>query len=210
MRALVLGAWDFFTGLGLSGLELDLACGAALALAFLAVTPVLGRTVGLLMDTVMKGLAAAVGRRTAYWIANYATFPGVVLHELSHAAGAKVSGAKVESVRLFDPDGQSLGCVRFTCRGKRRRDMAFQRALASCAPVIGGIVSISLFRAAAAWGRGYAPLEILAWYSAFSMACHMDMSGQDMKNYLKGCVWLFPYAAVLFLVIAYYIGHGAR
>ena len=210
MRAPVLWTWDFFTGLGLDGLKLDLACGAALAAAFLAAVPVLGRIVGLLTDTVMKGLSAAVGRRTAYWIANYATFPGVVLHELSHAAGAKLSGAKVESMRLFDPDGQSLGCVRFTCRGKRRRDMAFQRALASCAPVIGGVLFILLFRAAAAWGRGYAPLEILAWYSAFSMACHMDMSGQDMKNYMKGCAWMFPYAAAVFLVFAYYIGHGAR
>lgn len=208
IRVVVLAIWDYFTDAGLSGLGLDLACGVVLAALSMAFIPFAGRMVGLLSDCVLRGLSELFGRDAAYWIGNYATFPGVVLHEFSHAAAAKLSGAKVESMKLFSPDGTTLGQVQFTCQGKRRRELAFQRACASCAPVVGGVLFISLFHKAAVWGCGYWPLQVLSWHGALSMACHMDMSRQDMKNYLRGCVWLLPYATAVFTVVAYAVGHS--
>ena len=163
----------------------------------------------MLSDAVLGGMANLFGRDAAYWTANYITFPGVVLHELSHAVAAKLSGAKVDSVRLFDPDGETLGHVEFTCRGKHKRDIAFQRAVSSCAPVIGCWLSILLFRSVAAWGAGYPAITLLAWHGSASAVCHMDMSRQDMKNYLKGCVWLAPYMLAVCTVISYAVGHRA-
>lgn len=209
MRALVLFTWDMFSEAGLSGLSLDFACGAVLAVCVMSAVPLIGRLVGFLMECVLRGLSSATSNQTANMIANYATFPGVILHELSHAIGAKISGAKLESVRLFEPDGQKLGCVEFTCRGKRHREVAFQRALSSCAPVLGGFVFVPFFMTMASWAGTYWLLAILSWHGAFSMACHMDMSRQDMKNYLKGCVWLIPYMIAGCTVVAYYIGHNA-
>lgn len=209
IRAASLAAWEFFQGLGLSGLSLDLACGTALAVALMAAVPLVGRGVGAIMDCAMKGIAQVAGRRTALFLANYATFPGVILHELSHAVGAKLSGAKLDRVSLFEPNGETLGTVEFTCRGKRRRNIAFQKAVSSCAPVIGGIVMVSVFMSVSRWGDGYPALQAMSAHGAFSMACHTDMSRQDMKNYVGGCMWLLPYMAMAMTVIAYYFGHSA-
>lgn len=204
-----LAAWEFFSGLGLSGLELDLACGAAMAVVFLSAVPLAGRAVGTVMDCILRGAAGLAGNKLAFFLANYLTFPGVILHELSHAAGAKMSGAKLDRVSLFEPNGKTLGCVEFTCRGKKRRDIAFQRAVSSCAPVIGGALFVPMFMRIAAWGSGSPLLQLMSMHGAFSMACHMDMSRQDMKNYVKGCAWLLPYSIAAFTVVAYYFGHNA-
>lgn len=209
IRAASLAAWDFFQGLGLSGLSLDLACGALLAVLIMAFVPLVGRGVGAVMDCAMKGVAQFAGRGAAMFLANYATFPGVILHELSHAVGAKLSGAKLDKVSLFEPNGETLGRVEFTCRGKRRRDIAFQKAVSSCAPVLGGIVMVSVFVAVSRWGDGSPMLQAMSMHGAFSMACHTDMSRQDMKNYVSGCLWLLPYMAMAMTVIAYYFGHAA-
>lgn len=209
MKTVALIAWDVFSDAGLSGLSLDFACGAVLAICLMAAVPLIGRFVGFLMECVLRGLSSLTDSHTANLVANYLTFPGVILHELSHAIGAKISGAKLDSVRLFEPDGQSLGKVEFTCRGKKRREVAFQRALSSCAPVLGGFVFVPFFMTMASWAGSYWLLAILSWHGAFSMACHMDMSKQDMKNYLKGCVWLMPYIVMACTVAAYYIGHNA-
>ena len=209
MRALTLAIWAAFSDAGFSGLGLDLLCGIVLGVCVMSAVPLIGRLIGFLMDCVMRGLSSISDGHTANMIANYVTFPGVILHELSHAVGAKISGAKIESIRLFEPDGQSLGCVEYSCRGKRRRDMAFQRALSSCAPVLGGFVCIHVFLAMANWAGPYWPLALMSWHGIFSMACHMDMSRQDMKSYIKGCVWLLPYVIMVCTVVAYYIGHNA-
>lgn len=208
IRLTCLAVWSFFSELGLTGLELDLACGFVLALLSLSAIPLAGRAVGAVMDCILKGVAELAGSRPAFFLANYITFPGVMLHELSHAAGAKLSGARLDRVSLFEPNGKTLGCVEFTCKGKRRRHIAFQRAISSCAPVIGGAVFVPMFMSIASWGVGSPLLQAMSLHGAFSMACHMDMSRQDMKNYIKGCFWLLPHAIAIFTVLAYHFGHG--
>lgn len=180
-----------------------------MALVFLSALPLAGRAVGAVMDCILRGAASLAGSRLAFFLANYLTFPGVILHELSHAAGAKLSGAKLDRISLFEPNGKTLGCVEFTCQGKKRRNIAFQRAVSSCAPVVGGALFVPMFMGIAAWGDGSPLLQAMSFHGAFSMACHMDMSRQDMKNYIKGCAWLLPYTAAAFTVIAYYFGHNA-
>lgn len=210
MKGIVLGTWDFFTGLGLSGLSLDLACGAVLGLLAMAAVPCFGRIMSVVAGYAMSFLRGMTGRHMAYLITNYLTFPGVVLHELSHAVGAKASGAKVTEIRFFEPDGERLGCVKFSCRGRHKRQMAVQMAVSSCAPVVLGWAFLNVFLSLSSWARGCFLLQAMSWHGAFSMLCHMDMSRQDMKNYIKGCLWLFPYAVAACTVIAYIIGHGAR
>lgn len=207
IRVPALIAWEFFSEIGFSGLALDLLCGLTLAILFMALVPLAGRFTGAVMDCVLRGMSELAGHGASFFLANYATFPGVIFHELSHAAGAKLSGARVDRISLFEPNGKTLGCVEFTCRGKKKRHAAFQKAVASCAPVIGGAILVPMFLRIARWGAGLPLLQVMSVHGAFSMACHMDMSRQDMKNYIKGCAWLLPYATMALTVLAYYYGH---
>jgi hypothetical protein len=46
-------------------------------------------------------IMAVTGESFGCLFVNYLTFPGVILHELSHALMAMVTGAKVTHIRFF-------------------------------------------------------------------------------------------------------------
>lgn len=190
---------------GLSGLLLDAVLGAAIAAAALAAVPFAGFLVGRARRYVHVFLASALGPRVAFFIMNYATFPGVIAHEFAHALVAKLSGGRVDELRPFAPSGDSLGYTRFTCIGTRGQ-RAFQAAAASCAPVACGYVLVSGLRRLAAYYPGEAGVRALLFYLAASVACHMSMSAADLKCYRHGAVGLSVRAAAIGLVAAYIIG----
>lgn len=197
----------FLRPLGLSGLTLDLAVGALMAAAVLGFVPMLGMAAGKARNMIHKGLIQAIGQDAAFAVMNWLTFPGVMAHELAHAIVARISGARVDEVRLFRPAGDSLGYVRFTCRGSAR-SMAFQAAAASCAPVLMGFVTIRLLAALAASFPAYWQVRVIAYHAAFSTAVHMTMSPQDLSNYRRGCVRLFACLTAVGFVLSYMAGRG--
>lgn len=193
---------------GLSGALRDLACGAVLALAALLAIPVVGMVAGYLRSAAQRGIARLAGSGAAFAVMNYLTFPGVIVHELAHALVAKAMGCRIDEVELFRPSGDSLGYVRFTCRGSRGK-MSLQAAAASCAPVFIGFFAIRALAALAARFSAYWGAGIVLYHAAFSVACHMTMSGQDLKNYAKGCVRLFLYLTLAGFVLFYVYGKMA-
>jgi hypothetical protein len=160
-------------------------------------------SVGMLVEgigNVIAGILAVIfGGRVAFFIRNRLTFPGTVHHELAHAFFAVISGAKVTKVELFHVRGDQLGCVEFYPRGNAF-SKSLQMALASIAPVVCGTASMCLlywlwrFRCGELWQY------ILVGYLGVSILFHMNMSGQDIKNALRGMPFTILLCYVIFLV----------
>ncbi len=191
---------------GLSGLLLDAASGCVLALVVLSAVPALGFFIGTCRKYASRAIASAFGPRAAFFVMNYATFPGVILHELSHTLVAKLSGCRIDEVKLFEPSGDSLGYVRFSCIGPKRRQ-AFQMAASACAPVLCGLALVPGIWRLAGMFHG-ALLQAMLFHAAVSVGCHMTMSRADMKSYRKGAFGLFFRLAPICLCVSYAVGRG--
>ena len=166
----------------------------ALMAPVIAVTLIMAA--GFLINTIdrvmMEALTRITGKRAAYIIMNYLTFPGTVIHELSHALMATLTGAKVTEISVF-PKGNTLGHVTFTTRGtfilKR-----LQLCLSSCAPVLAGIATQLLTIYILKGGYMTHPLQKAALlYVDISVLIHASMSKQDIKNYIKGLLIVLPF-----------------
>lgn len=192
---------------GLSGLALDGVSGCAIAAVLLSVVPLFGFLVGRCRWYASKAISSAFGRRAAFFVMNYATFPGVILHELSHALVAKLCGCRIDEMKLFEPSGDSLGYVRFSCTGPKRKQ-SFQMAASACAPVLCGLALVPGIWRLAGIFHG-ALLQALLFHAAVSVGCHMSMSGADMKSYRKGALGLFLRLAPICLCVSYAVGRGS-
>ncbi len=129
---------------------------------------------------------------------NYITFPGTVHHELSHALLAFLTGAKVDRISLFKPDGDSLGCVEFHNRGFSAL-RAMQNSLSAIAPVLCGIVTESIIIYVLVSCGLPIPAVILLIYLFISIILHMRMSPADIKIMWKG----IPVIFLIILVIVF-------
>ena len=158
--------------------------------------------VGYLISLLGEALAVLVSFFMDPWIVyaviNYLFFPGVMLHELSHALFAVLTGAKVTEVALFKRSGESLGHVNFVNRGNMVI-RALQNIFISAAPMFGGTAVILLCRYILmnvadlpVWGK------VITIYIGVAMFFHMTMSKQDIKVYVKG-IPLFM--GILFVVV---------
>ena len=115
---------------------------------------------------------------------NYLFFPGVMLHELSHAFMAFITGAEVTEVALFKREEGSLGHVMFRNRGNIFL-VSLQNIFASAAPMFCGAAVVfgcyfGITHITILW------LRILLGYIGVSMFFHMTMSIEDIKIYVKG------------------------
>lgn len=137
------------------------------------------------------------GNKIAYFICNYLTFPGIIIHEISHALFASMSGAKVTKVKLisFKGDGQ-LGCVQYITRGNKVIQ-SLQKSWSSAAPTIVGVL-LELFLLHILRNKG--ALSWIIIYFMVSISDHMSMSRQDVKNYLSGC-WSVALIVYILLII---------
>ena len=143
---------------------------------------------GLFLNYLRDALALLVGFFVDPWLVyatiNYLFFPGVMLHELSHAFLAFITGAEVTEVALFKREGNSLGHVNFRNRGNLFF-RALQNTFASAAPMFCGAAIVyacyfGIMHISILW------LRILLGYVGVSMFCHMTMSVEDLKIYVKG------------------------
>ncbi len=142
--------------------------------------------------------------KKAIFIVERLTFPGTMLHELAHALFAWATGAKIKKVKLLTFfDAHRLGYINFQPTGKKSQQR-IQMTLTSCAPVLMGFLEIHILilllkTAVAPWE------QVLLIYLIVSIINHMSMSEQDVKNYLRGLIAVFPilllffYATRLFL-----------
>ena len=171
---------------------------------FLAV-PVVGFIVESVIVKGLRGaLARLMGRRLEYFFTNYVLFVGVIIHELSHAFFAMITGAKIVEIALFKPEGGSLGHVTYQTRGNTFAQ-ALQNSFAACAPVVVGLTICGLMI------TKVFPVLSVAWqwivmiYLFVSVAFHMNMSKPDIKAYFSGTlpllVVMLPVTYILVLVL---------
>lgn len=170
------------------------------ALIFLSVI-IIGWAINKLENLQIRFLSKIVKRETAVNICNYATFPGVCLHELAHAVMAWLTGAKVVEICFFalGDDGR-LGYVSYAPRGSKLQQK-FQIAATSCAPVLFGLQFLILlvFLLCTVQLPWYS--YIAGWYVAISVLDHMSMSSVDIKCYVKSMFIFLP----LIFIISYVI-----
>lgn len=196
----------FLQNLNLSNLsefQLDMIASAILCLILYLSVLIVGFLVNKFEYGMMQLLARKMGGVKATMLCNRVTFPGVILHELSHALLVIMTGAKVTKMILFNPfDNKTLGSVEFKTRGGWLKTR-IQLALSSCAPVIiGAIIIYFLIKITFIPGM-ILIFRIIFWYLIISIICHMSMSKPDIKNYLKGLIALLPMTFVLVLLIKY-------
>ncbi|MBR3575037.1 MAG: hypothetical protein IKN97_07705 [Lachnospiraceae bacterium] len=157
--------------------------------------------IGIAVEFVCAHLIRKLMPAGAYFLVyNYLTIPGVMWHELSHALFAFVTLAKVNKIELFKPRNGSLGRVNFTPRGPYLL-RCLQLSLASCAPVITGMLAVFGYMHLIGSYSFSLPVHILLGYLIICIVLHMTMSGADLKLYFKGILVFF----ILFFVCSLFI-----
>lgn len=164
------------------GNNLLFAAVVALLLPFVVI--VAGFLIDHLSDALAFLVSLFIDPIIVYNIINYLFFPGVMLHEMSHALLAFLTGAKITDVALFKREEGSLGHVSFRNRGNIFL-VSLQNIFASAAPMFcgAGIVYACYFgvtHITILW------LRILLGYIGVSMFFHMTMSVEDIKIYVRG------------------------
>ena len=174
---------------------------ALYSLLLIIAIPLIGFVIHLLVSGLLARLFGIIDRsgRLFLLIANTLTFPGVMYHELSHALFALITGAKVNKIVLYNKEGDHLGYVNFSPRGNIIL-RSLQLSFSACAPVIMGLIGecviIHVFRTVTplpVWGY------ILLGFLLFCIILHMDMSGADIKGYVRG----IPFFFLLFMILFY-------
>lgn len=167
-------------------------------ICILLVIPAVGCLIHLIRTAILRVIGGVVGGETAWFIANRATFLGVVHHECAHALVAVLTGGKIEQMQLFHPQGDQLGCVVWRPRRLYPGSCAIQYTLVSIAPVVFGCCTVYLL------GKYGLPLCTSAWqtvllgYILFSVFIQSTMSRQDVRVAAKG---LPVCAGIIFAVL---------
>ena len=161
------------------------------------IIPIVGLLMGFITEELTKALAKGLGVSVALFIMNNLTFVGTIHHECSHALYALITGAKVEKMEIFKPEGNRLGCVQLKPRGIWITK-SIQLTFSAIAPMVQGAISLYLFYllfmfVTPIWAK------IIIGYVMFSIFIHMNMSGADMKAAAKG----LPFVAILVFIVCF-------
>ena len=160
------------------------------SLALAVAVPVLIIVVGYALNLLQIGIAELLALFLDPWwvemIVNTVFFPGVMLHELSHALMALITGAKLTEVKLFKKEGRSLGHIAFRPRGTKIM-ISIQEVFISSAPMyFGAMIVFASFKLMLLISWSAWLLKIFMGYIMASMFFHMTMSRQDIKVFVKG------------------------
>lgn len=146
--------------------------------------PIFGFIVDKLVQCIIKDLSEIIGYTLTNIIVNRLTFVGTMIHEISHALMATITGAKVTKIELFKPVGNRLGQVSFIPRGNAIMK-SIQFTLTSIAPVvIGSTLLFIIFMYSGNVENKY--IKAINIYLFISILMHTTMSTQDVKNALRG------------------------
>jgi len=113
-------------------------------------------------------------------------FPGVVIHEFSHALGCFLSGAKVDEIGLFSSKGS------YVKHGKPKLPL-IGSPIISFAPIAGGIAS--LWATAGLLGLGLPQVG-----ATFSFALARDLVHFTLNNWESWPFWLFVYLTISIVI----------
>ncbi len=172
-----------------------------LTLVFILIVPAIGFLINLIATIAFKALFALVDNTgTAFaFFHNRLTFIGVMIHEFSHALFAFVTGARITDFKLYHKEENRLGYVNIVPQGNWAI-RSIQMALTACGPVITGLIIEGVIIYVIGLGTlpwwGVALLIILLF---IPVLFHMDMSGEDLKGYLRGV----PFFFILFFLISF-------
>ncbi len=188
--------------LGINGADNPVLMSLFNAFVLCAALPLIGSVINFITDYGLGFLMNRFFRNSnAYYVFhNYITAPGVVIHELSHLLVAIVTLCKIEKVELFKPKGDQLGGVEYRPRGTLLWTFV-QMTLVSCAPVVSGIFITTYL---ITWLIAGSIPTLLVPFAVYMLVCvilHMNMSGQDIKIYVRG-VWVF---FLVFFVYSLYV-----
>ena len=194
-----------YEGFGISQpFLLHIITSATFTFALVFTVVLIGRVIDVFELGCMRMLTRVCNQKLAIFVCDRLTFPGVIIHELSHALFIWAAGGKITKIRFLTLglDGR-LGYVDFQPKGTRLQ-RSCQLSFGSCAPVLVGILLETLFMYVIfhvqmpIWGY------LCLWYLAISVLNHMSMSVADMKNYLKGLVVIFPIIMVVVMARIYF------
>ncbi len=160
------------------------------ALILTASIPILG-IIAEFVNRLLKFIIRKIfGARFTNILCNYITFPGTVHHELSHALLAFLTGAKIDHISLFKPDGDSLGSVEYHNRGFFVL-RAIQDSMSAIAPILCGAITSSAIIYVIHSCDIPIPAVIALIYILVSIILHMRMSTADIKIMWKGIPVIF-------------------
>lgn len=176
-----------------------------LTIVLLSVFPFVGAIINRITSGFFRFVFSFIDRTNHLFLifANVITWPGVVIHELSHGLWVILTGAKITHISLYHRQGNQLGSVTYIPRGNIIFQ-SLQKALVSCAPVFmglgieAGILYVINSTALPIWGI------IALLYIFIAVLVHMDMSKQDIACYFKGipvCFILVYCIILLFLLM---------
>ncbi len=166
------------------------------ALAITLIIPLLGLIIHGTNRMIVGLIRMVFGNNIAFITANYLTFPGVVVHEISHALMAVLTGAKIVEFRPFWPDKEKgeLGHVTITPRGNFLI-RSIQSTFSSSAPVIFGLFTTAGLIYVVNTAELPTQINVALYYLVFSIIIHSTMSIQDIKVMLRG-IWVI-FTAIL-------------
>ena len=166
------------------------------------IIPIWGLSIYLVNTLLYRVISKLTSEKAAMIIVNWLTVPGVIHHELSHAALAVITGAHITEFRPFWPNRNngSLGHVNFTAQGPLLT-RCIQYTFISTAPVLLGTVSTVLLFLFSQ--RAALPLHtvIIIFYITFSIIIHASMSLADVKVMLRG-IWVLYLASSIICLYA--------
>ena len=172
---------------------------ALISLGIIVAIPLTGFLINLFVTRLLSALLGLIDHsgKLFLFIANTLTFPGVCYHELSHALFAFITGAKIKKIVLYHKQKDTLGSVEMIPRGPLPLKW-LQLSFSACAPVITGLIGETIILYSFKIGTLPVWAYILLGFLFFCILLHMDMSGADIKGYLKG----IPFFFLLFFLAA--------
>lgn len=173
-----------------------------ISLIFATIIPIIGMLIDKLEDQEIKLFSKLVTRKPAYLLCNYATFPGTIVHEYSHAMFGALTGAKIINIKWFEFSGNRLGHIEFILTGNKLKQK-IQLAAIGCAPVIMGC-AISHFLIRIFTMVHATSAKCIVIYLIISILNHTSMSKMDIKNYIRG-IWLLVIISIIPFTIIQYI-----
>jgi hypothetical protein len=179
-------------------------------LIYIAVLVVLSRSI---RDVFIFLYGTFIGSsKTAVWIINIATFPGVIWHEISHATMAILTGGRVYEINFYGPSGSSLGYVKWAARGSEIK-MSIQRFLVGTSPIYFSVIGLKLLETFAMPHLAITGLnlETLGWfivrYLELSLLLHCGPSNSDLGGNWYASV---PIIALVIILVHFILSIGLK
>ena len=180
------------------------------AVVILAMAAV-GVLMGALRHAVIEGvLARVLGPGLAIFVGYYVTIIGTLHHELAHALGYLLTGARVHKLSIL-PKAQGDGTIRLGYVVSSTRGpmviQAIQNTFGSTGPLYFGFLSIWLLVSFALPRSTDLRLTAFLWYAIVSIALHMELSRADLKLLARG---LLPSSLLLYLIVLLFLRFSAN